>query len=79
MEIDDNKLKRWIYIENLPLKKILTKRQYEVLTSLHGFKNVERIDVKDLALKLNLSQDRIMEIHTQALLRIWGYEMRENL
>lgn len=69
----ENNLKLWLKIDCLPLKKILTPMQYDVITKLHGFKCVERIGLNDLASEMKMSVDMIMNIHTKGILKIMGY------
>lgn len=73
------KIKLWLSIERLPLRKILSPKEYEIVATLHGFKNKERISLDLLAEKLNYSTDKIMDIHAKAMLKIMGYNSNISL
>lgn len=68
--------KRWLLIDRLPLRKILSAKEYEIITALHGFKNKERISLDLLSKKMNYSKDKIMDIHSKAILKIMGYNSK---
>lgn len=77
MEINEKKLYQWLSVDKLPLNKILSLKEYKIITMLHGINDTQRFSLKEVSSSLKMDEDKIMDIHTEALLKIWGYKMRE--
>lgn len=60
--------------EYLPMKKILTQKQYELFVMVNEFK----LPLKEIASILNINENKVIDLYTQCLLRIAGYNEREN-